>query len=609
MDFKKNSFFNKERHNKNFLLEKKFNITSIKRKLKNTKTLTFISLGSLFWLSSCDSEDLDQKELDNRSDVPIAQFLNDNIPDGISNVRVRELPIKTAPFKANVGTPTEENCVEQEVSFNQTDSDFFVLDANSSLLWPGNLVSSKSIKDGDPRVIPITGVYRNPIQVRVNALVGTKEKTYANINEPTSGKVQDSLNNILYRLNKKVNFPASFEISIQQIHDQKQFQMALKAGYSGASADVAGSLGVDFSKERTRFAVTLKQRFFTVSVEGKENIIGLNGWLKDNVDSKRLDPYVTDFKQVPEDEKNPSGYVESVTYGRMYTLIYESTRSATEVEAALNFAYKSLGNSADASAESKYKSVFSEFNVIVKQLGGDAENGILSTISAMANNLNEVVQYLKEGANASASNPGYPISYKVNYTYNNSPFKVTSNLSYIKKDCDLVYYNNIRVDPTMVAYYGYDHGTDGAELFGSFYVEKYNKDTQSWYLTGKKIDWGYGIEPNIGLDHYVFDKKKHVAPGKFIDFKARAKEGERFRIVSRIGECDASCYVYRDGQISSNEYEYNAKEKKWFDITKHNIYVSDYSIGENIGSKTWNGTKTEIEGYPCYLDYNTYILP
>lgn len=535
----------------------------------------------------------------------IAQFINQDIPDGITDIQIKE-----AEKSLNArGEAVEENCIDTKVSFNQTDSDFFILDANSSLLWPGNLVASRSIQEGAPVSIPISGTDRNSVEVRVNVLSGTSAPTSKTIEAPTPGKVQDNLNAILNAYYKSdAKFPASFDISIQRIYDQKQFQLSLNAGYSGPSVSVAGSFGLDFSKQKTRYAVTLKQRFFTASVSPKEGIIGVNGWLDKDVNPERLTPYVTDYLNVSADQQNPSAYIESVTYGKLYTLIYESTSSSLEVEAALNFAYKSIGTSVNAEIKAKYSSIFNEASVKVKQLGGSATSGIASSLAAMANNLDKVVEFLKEGAEVSIDNPGYPISYKVNYTYDNRPFKVTSNLEYIKRDCDLVYYDNIRVDPTDVALYGSDHGTSGAELFGRFYVEKYDRELGTWYQAGRKIYWGYGIDSYVGRDYYRFGEKRSVADGQVVDFKVKARIGERFRVVSVVGECDSGCYVYTDGTMSSNEYEYNATIKKWVDFTRHNPYVNDYSVGGSFNDRTWNGVRTIVQGDTCYLDYDTYIL-
>ena len=580
--------------------------------MKHTNTC-IIGL-SLAVLMSCQNDDnIDKNKSATSNTEPIEQYLNADTPDGISNLTITEIEHKN--FSKSY--TEEENCTFKEVSFDQTNSDFFILDPNSSLLWPGNLLISRTIQEGAPASIPIDGVNRNPVEVRVNVLSGTSSSTSGTINDPTAGKVQNELNNILNNYyDSNARFPASFELSVERIHNKQQFQLALKAGYSGPSINVSGHIGVDFSTEKTRFAVTLKQRFFTASVTPKENIIGEFGWLNKDVDPDRLAPFVTDYQDVPSDKINPSSYVESVTYGKLFTMIYESDKSALEVEAALNFAYKGAGNEINAELKAKYSSVFENSKVTVKQLGGSAESGIASSLSAMANDMNGVIEFLKTGAEVSRENPGYPIAYKVNYVKGNRAFKVIQNIKYTVRNCDLVNYDKIRVDPTDVSLHNAtDHGTSGAELFGRLYVEKFDKELNKWYCTGDKIYWGYGVDHETRDYYYLNGRKREIASGKVIDFKVKTVAGERFRVVSEVDECDASCYPYTDTSDHGRreiEYEYNLDKKAWEDVDRHNPYVksgkNDYIVGSNLQNRTWNGAWSLVQDDKVVVDFWTYIL-
>ncbi len=577
-------------------------------------TYTCILGLSLAVLISCQNDDnLGESKSTTSNLKPTEQYFTPDIPDGISNLVIKEIKRK----RFSKSSTKEENCKKREVSFDQTNSDFFILDPNGSLLWPGNLLISKTIQEGSPASIPIDGVNRNPVEVRVNVLSGTSSSTSGTINEPTAGKVQDKLNNILNNYyDSNARFPASFELTVERIHNKQQFQLALKAGYSGPSINVSGHIGIDFSTEKTRFAVTLKQRFFTASVTPKENIIGEFGWLNKDVNPDRLAPFVTDYQNVPFDKINPSSYVESVTYGKLFTMIYESDKSALEVEAALNFAYKGAGNEISAELKAKYSSVFENSKVTVKQLGGSAESGIASSLSAMANDMNGVIEFLKTGAEVSRENPGYPIAYKINYVEGNRGFKIMQNVKYTVRDCDLVEYNKIRVDPADVSLHNAtDHGTSGAELFGRLYVEKYDPELNKWYSTGDKIYWGYGVDHET-RDYYDLEGgKREIAPGKVIDFVIKAATGKRFKIISEIDECDASCYPYSDTSDHGRReivYEYNPDKKAWEDVDKHNKYVksgeNDYIVGPNLEKRTWNGAWSLVQGDKVVVDFSTYIL-
>ncbi|WP_438425916.1 thiol-activated cytolysin family protein [Aquimarina macrocephali] len=562
-------------------------------------------------LISCQNDDLTNDTTTSNLEAR-EQYLNEDIPDGISNLVITE----QYSTDSNAKTLEEENCMTKNISFNQTDSDFFLLDPNSSLLWPGNLLASRSIQEGAPVSIPIYGEDRNPIEVRINVLSGTPTSTHKTIQAPTPGKVQDNLNAILNSYyDSGAKFPASFQISIERIHNEQQLQVALSAGYSGPSVDISGKLGINFKEQKTRFAVTLQQRFFTTSVSPKENIIGQYGWLSNSVVPERLDPYVTDFKEVSADQANPSSFIESVTYGRLYTMIYESTERASDVEAALKFAYNGGISDGNASLAVRHKNIFRNATVKVRQLGGDPADGIASSLSGLANNLEKVVEFLKKGANVSRQNPGYPISYKVNYVKGNRPFKVIQNIKYKVRTCDLVNYETIRIDPLDAAVHeGSDHNTSGAELFGRLYVQKYDVENRNWYRVGEKIYWGYGIEHRI-RDYYPIkgeNRKKEIGKGKVIDFKVKTGSNQRFRVVSEIGECDASCSPWSDTASGGRRYityQYDTTSKKWVDYKRHNPHVSNYTIGTSFNQRTWNGARSKAnDGIVVYVDYSSYVI-
>ncbi|CAM1340747.1 thiol-activated cytolysin family protein [Tenacibaculum amylolyticum] len=544
-------------------------------KMKYTNRIIFISLLTIF--ASCKNEELVSDENLQALEVK-EQFLNDDIPDGISNLSVKT----TKEEKAGRGL-VEANCTTQEVSFDKTDSDFFLINPNGSLLWPGNVVGARTIQDGAPTSVPIYGDARNDLEIGLTVISGTAASTSTVVKAPTPGTVRNQLNSILNNYySSGASFPASFEVSIERIHNTSDLQFALNAGYSGFGVDVAGQLGLNFNEQKTRFAVTLKQRFFTATVTPRAGLIGSNGWFNKSVVPSDLENYVTDFQNVTPENANPSAYIESVTYGRLFTLIYESTESARNVEAALQFAYKGGIGNITADVESQYKETLNTASVKVKQIGGNAQTGITAGLQAIAGNLTGINAFLEKGANVSATNPGYPISYKVNYVSNNRPFKVTSNVSYTQRNCELVSRRTVRFNPLYVItnYWGYDHGTSGLELFGDFKVQKYNKRTKTWYNVDDPIYWGFGREHSV-RDFYRFDTTNRIWNySKFIDFEIDEVNGERFRIVSVAGEADDKWVVQPNGGTAVINFEYNANEKKWIghDSRSKKITIPDSNV-------------------------------
>ncbi|MCF2875096.1 MULTISPECIES: thiol-activated cytolysin family protein [unclassified Tenacibaculum] len=562
---------------------------------------TILSLCLAMVVSCKNDEVLVEKNLE----LSKGQFLNENIPDGISNLEVKEIKNNLASR-----SEVEANCVEKEVSFDKTDSNFFLINPNGSLLWPGNIVALRSIQNGAPTSVPFYGEDRNSIEIGLDVISGTAASTSTVVGSPSPGTVRNELNRILGNYyDSGASFPAAFEVSIERVHNASDLQFALKAGYSGYGVDVAGELGINFNEQKTRYVVTLKQRFFTATVTPKAELIGKRGWYNSNVTPNDLAPYVTDFKsEVSNVDMNPAGYVESVTYGRLFTLIYESSESARNVSAALNFAYKGAIGSVTADVSTKYSQTLQNTTVKVKQIGGDAQPGITAGLRAMAGDLNAINAFLEKGANVSRTNPGYPISYKVNYVSNNSPFKVVSNVKYTQRNCELVTRRRVRFNPTAVLldYYSYDHNTSGLEIQGWFKVQKYDRDLNQWYDVVSSFWWGYGVE-HTQRDYYKYSNSYSILGGsRFVDFDIDEINGERFRVVSTARECDATCTVLPNGGVAPVFYEYSAASKTW---TGHGGRPG--ASNTILDALDWNRQHVfvnKVDGSTLNIFYNIYFL-
>ncbi|WP_062056934.1 thiol-activated cytolysin family protein [Aquimarina longa] len=496
--------------------------------------------------------------------------------------------INDGKLDRSVNAKAATDC-SNHISHTQADSDFFLIDRKTDLLWPGNIVGSQTVKSGSPSSVPIYGKDRNPIEIKIDVVSGTSVSTNRKINEPTPGKVQNNMNKILEEYYKSgAGLPANFEVSISQIFNEEQLQLAINAGYAGPSVSVSGKLGVDFNSKKTKFAVTLKQQFFTISVAPKEGLSGNNGWFTKSVTPERLKPYITDFKGNNSNlGNNPSAYITSVDYGRLFTVIYESDDKATDVEASLKFAYNSGIVSADAEASAKYKKVMKNTSVKVKQLGGVPQDGLTATLAAFAKDTDKILDFIKKDTSPTLENPGYPISYKVNRVSDNKVFQVSQNISYTeKKSC-----SSIRIQPESVETRDLaDHGTSGAELYGRITVDESIPGKGDWRRV-KELNWGFLNNPQIPVDHYPLHstpKPIQILNGQFIDVNLPEKPGYRFRITVKTSECDDNCNtdVFNLTRAVTYVFEYNPITQKWENEMDKHITVGN-SIDTKRRISTW----------------------
>ncbi|RMZ61153.1 hypothetical protein D1632_04100 [Chryseobacterium nematophagum] len=322
------------------------------------------------------------------------------------------------------------NCEDITEHQEKTFDSFTRLGTGAELMWPGNIIQGKTIKTGQVATIPISDQGRNPIEVKVDAFSSSSTVPSSKLIEsPTPGKVQIALGEIINSYyDSGTKFPANYSIDIQRTFSSKQLQMALNIGYTGTvGLDGGTSFGINFNKNKNYYAVTLKQKFFQVSVNSKTGLKGNDGWIKNDYPKSQLDPYIK--------SDNPPIYISTVTYGRLYTLVYESEENATKIEQALNFAYKNPAASITASQKAEYSSTLQNARVYVKQLGGSATAGLESSMSTLAGNFDSVRDFVVTGAEASKTNPGYPIEYTAVNIGSNLPvtIKVEDQVTY--KNC------------------------------------------------------------------------------------------------------------------------------------------------------------------------------
>jgi len=369
-----------------------------------------------------------------------------------------------------------------------------------SLMWPGNLIQGNTIKEGSLSSIPIAPTGRNPIEVKVDALLSGGSTSSTTISDPSPGKVQEALGNILDSYySSGTKFPANYNINIERAFNEEQLQLALNIGYAGISGlgagAVAGSFGVKFSKNKNYYAVTLKQKFFDVSVANKGALQGEFGWIKTGYPVNQFNQFIS--------PTNPAVYISSVTYGRLYVFIYESDLYSLELEQALRYAFFGYGVGG-GTLDSKYKKILSQSKVYARQIGGSSFNGLSGTLESIAGNYDEINKFIKNGAEVSKENPGYPIEYTAVNINDSKPvtIKYQQNIKY--KECS-------SMDPNLAL--SYNEAIDKVNRLKSSYGKGVSakilifNNTDSDMLFDSKRAWNG--------DSFYSNPPRYIPPGQY----------------------------------------------------------------------------------------------
>jgi thiol-activated cytolysin len=287
--------------------------------------------------------------------------------------------------------------------------------ANSDSLWPGAIVSADSVVSGlfTQVVLP-----RAPATVSVSLenLAGSKTAT---IDRPSLSTYRDALSNVL---SSEItgSTPANIYSEIEEVHSEQQLNMALgvQASWALGLASLKSSFDFSNTSVRSRYVVRYTQGYYTVDLDAPESpsaLLGSAATLED-VSAKM-------------DAAHPPAYVSSVTYGRMIVFTFESQYSATELGAALDFAY-SGGIDVKGDVSVTYKDIISNSKITAFILGGDA-----GTAAQTIDSYDALMTFIKTGGNYSRQSPGAPIAYKLNYLKDNSPARMSFTTDYTVKDC------------------------------------------------------------------------------------------------------------------------------------------------------------------------------
>jgi thiol-activated cytolysin len=404
--------------------------------------------------------------------IPFVSFLaacssaGSEAPKGTNQIDAYISSLPYLPVDAAVvteGTPSapapegDYSCTTQDLKETRQYDRIVAYAANSDSLYPGAIISADSVVSGlfTQVVLP-----RAPekISVSLENLGGSKQATVAS---PSLSSYRDALSSIL-DAEITGSTPANLYSEIEQVHSEKQLNMALgvQASWGLGIASLKSSFDWSNQNIRSRYVVRYTQAYYTVDLDTPAS------------PSTLLAPEVSLADvQAKMDEQRPPVYVSSVTYGRMVVFTFESQYSAEEMSAALDFAY-SGGVDIKGDVSVTYKDIISQSKITAFILGGDAGTAV-QTIDSYES----LINFIKSGGNYSRQSPGAPIAYKLSYLKDNSPARMSFTTDYQVKDCVRVA-QQVRVTLQSIAVdsAGGDPGSD-LELYGLITAEGNNQQT------------------------------------------------------------------------------------------------------------------------------------
>ena len=314
-------------------------------------------------------------------------------------------------------------CTEKVVDITGGTQDFPLYNVNASIIWPGNLLQGKTLDNATPSDIVVK---RAGGKITYNLVTGNTKATDT-VSVIDQGTVQQAMNNIIAD-NGEIT-PANFTLDVVAINSKEELALEMGLKVSTLTTKVSGNFSLNTSEEFSSVLVKLSQAYYTMS------------YVKPTSLDEVFDPSVT-----PEQlstfiqPDNPATFISSVTYGRIFYMLYESTASAQDMKAALEASYSTVAGKAQGSVDIESLREYNNLTVKVIAYGGDSQ-GTLNAVGATfggdnaVDNLQDIVGRLAESSDIAG---GLPLSYVVNSLEDPSQV-VSTNLAtrYTVKNCEL----------------------------------------------------------------------------------------------------------------------------------------------------------------------------
>lgn len=330
-------------------------------------------------------------------------------------------------------------CTRQTVNLTKGYSDYPQFDPNTQVVFPGNLLQGNTLDNATPSGIPID---RGPGTV-VITLVNGASSASRQLDQVGLGSVYDAMNAII--ADNPGDLPARTTYSMERITSREQLGVSLRAEYSGLSTDIQGSFSYNSDVSYNRFLVRLTQSYYTIAFEAPTDPSQFFG---ENATVDQLQRYVQ--------PGNPAAYVSSVTYGRVFYLLIQSTDSFQEIRASIDASFNGAVSSGSIDGDVKYVSELSSLQVGGYAIGGNSSQAA----AALTGDFEALKTFIADGGTITT---GQPLSYTVNAA--NDParqLKVKVATEYDIVDCAPL----SDALPTGVAWYRGSIGVEWVDVLG-----------------------------------------------------------------------------------------------------------------------------------------------
>lgn len=284
-------------------------------------------------------------------------------------------------------------CVKRTHRVTQGFQDYPVMDPNSEIVYPGNLLQGATLSDATPAPIPVR---RGPGTIVMTIMSGIADGAVVqyDIDEVTLGNVYTAANTIVGGTQYN-DLAARISLSYREIKSAEELKLAIGGSFKNATVDIAAQLNYQSSIAYNRILVKLCQSYFTLVYQLPTSYGDV---FHSSVTPDMLAQYIG--------PGNPAAFISSVTYGRIFYLLIQSTSSTTELKMTVEAFVNAAAGQGSGSVQVENLQSLEETVIEGIAVGGDAA----TACAALRGNLSGLRTFIDEGGKVTT---GFPISYVV----------------------------------------------------------------------------------------------------------------------------------------------------------------------------------------------------
>lgn len=433
---------------------------------------------------------------------------------------------------------------------------FVSFQPNSATLWPGVIVRGKDAANG---VLTPIGVDLAPITFSVS-LENIAGSPVGEMAEPSLSAFREAQNQILSSGVTGAT-AASLDFEVVEVNSESQLSVAIGAGVNWPGGpDIAASFDFDSSDQKTKVLVNFTQAYYTVDVDTPTSPAD---FFAEGTTVDQLEPWMN--------AESPPLYVQSITYGRRVIFSVQTSRSASEVKAALEASYSAVGAAGGSvSVSAEHKKVLEESTIRAFVLGGSGNDA-----TGAINGFDGLVAYIQNGGNYSSESPGAAIAYKLAYL-DNAVTQLAFTTDYSERVCTKNQ-TGLRLDLESIDHVSGGDNGGNVELFGQVVIRYPTPNNPVVDCnTGGELAWVWSMPDGSWID---FPKLTTWVPSSpaYIEIEGiPVDESARVCLIADMWEEDGS-----SGEFSGDDDFGIAGLLLDFDAWSGEHHVVTHGSGEN----------------------------